>query len=442
MNADDIAWKKVIEELNIDLSRNISKEIPASKFRDVADREARKAAKVDSREELPAILKENDYFVLPVRNGYYRLIKGDGFHDLEPIEGSPSTYNSQLNFELTTGGRTGESKYLQYAFNSGLLSEFTKIDDLFLTETGRFRAKEFSLSVDDIGPINQEGVQIQTDGLFEGEETIIILEAKTRKLSNFNIRQLYYPYRHNFENADKEVQTIFMYADPKTNTYGFWMYEFENPEDYRSIKLVKSNKYEIVEEPLDEKDIEVKENKEIGWKIPQANSINKIQKIPFLVNEGRNESKKIKEYFEFSNRQSSYYREATEILDLITHEREGHRYVYKLTENGKKYINLRPDKRNELLAKQMLKLPIMNYIFEKLVKRTAKSLGEQRSISKEDIVEFIREKSDLSGRTPNRRASTLMSWFKWISENVGVIEKSDNIIKLSLLRQTSMYGSF
>lgn len=439
MSRDNRAWKKVIEELNIDMSKDISKKIPAEKFREIADREARIAAKVDSREDLPTILKENDYFVLPVENGYYRLIKGEGFHDLEPISDSPETFHSQLNFKLTTGSQTGESKFLQYAYNSGLISEFAQIDDLYITETSRFRGSEFNFYVDKIGPIHQKGVQIQTDGWFESKDEIIIIEAKTRKIKNFNIRQLYYPYRHNYENFQKEIYTIFMYTNPETDTYRLWMYNFNDPEDYLSIELIRSKEYNIVEEPLDEKDIEVEKNKEIGWEIPQANSVDKIQKMLFLVNEGCNDSEKIMEFFDFSVRQSSYYREATEMLDLITHEKTNSKFVYKLTKTGKEYINMRPDKRNELLAQQILKLPIMNHIFEILVKKTAESLSNGGKVSKKEITEIIREKSNLSGDTPNRRASTLMSWFGWISENVGVIEKSSKEINLSVSHQTKLF---
>jgi len=439
MSRDDRAWEKVIEKLDIDLSTDVSEEIPAKKFREIANREARIAAKVDSRRELPNILEENGYFILPVRNGYYRLIRGDGFHELESISEEPTTFNSQLNFELTTGGKTGESKYLQYAYNSGLISDFTKINDLFLTETGRFRAKEFEFYVGNVGPIKQKGVQIQTDGLFEGKDNIVIIEVKTRRLEDFNIRQLYYPYRHVYKNSEKEIYTIFMYADTESDEYNFWMYNFDNPEDYLSLNLIGSKKYNIIEDPLEEEDIEVEEDEEIGWKIPQANSMDKIQMIPFLVNEGYNDVKKLKKIFEFRGRQSSYYREATEMLGLITHEKEGRKFVYKLTEIGEEYIKLRPDKRNELLARQIMKLPIMNFIFELLVKKTAESLGKGGKVSKDEISEIIREKSHLSKGTPNRRASTLISWFGWISENLGIIERSNKEIKLHTGHQTKLY---
>ncbi len=103
----------------------------------------------------------------------------------------------------------------------------------------------------------------------------------------------------------------------------------------------------------------------------------------------KGQSEKLKKVFDFRGRQSSYYREASEILDLITHEKKGNKFIYKLTEIGENYISLRPDKRSELLAQQILKLPVMNYIFELLVKKTTESLGEKGEVTKKEITEII-----------------------------------------------------
>lgn len=439
MNRDDIAWEKVIDKLNIDLSKDVSKEIPSSMFREIANREARIAAKTDSRKELPSILRENDFFVLPVKNGLYRLVKGDGFHDLEPISDEISFFDSQLDFQMVTGGSMGESKYMQYAYNSGLISNFTGVDDLFLTDTGRFRATNFDFFVDGIGPISQEGTQVQVDGLFEGKDKIVIIETKARILANFNIRQIYYPYRHYLKTTNKKIINLFMIIDPNTEIYHLWEYVFEDEKDYSSIFLKKSKRYRIVEKPLIQEDLSVEESKEMGWGIPQANMVDRIQKIPVLVSKGFDDSKALHEYFEIQERQSSYYREATEMIGLITHKRVGNKYVYELTELGKEYINLRPDKRNEMLAKQMLKLPIMNHVFNLLVKRTAVSLGKEGIVTSEEISKIIEEHSNLSKGTPDRRASTVMAWFKWISENVGVVEKRNNQLIMIVKRQKTLF---
>jgi hypothetical protein len=71
----------------------------------------------------------------------------------------------------------------------------------------------------------------------------------------------------------------------------------------------------------------VKNKKEI----PQADDVNKISEFPLRVSEGYDTADKIKHAFGFVNRQSSYYRHASEILGLVSRDK---RSRYKLTSIG------------------------------------------------------------------------------------------------------------
>jgi len=50
--------------------------------------------------------------------------------------------------------------------------------------------------------------------------------------------------------------------------------------------------------------------------IPQADDLNKVMAISFLISQGFDTDYKMARYFQFSKRQSSYYLKAAEILGL------------------------------------------------------------------------------------------------------------------------------
>jgi len=53
-------------------------------------------------------------------------------------------------------------------------------------------------------------------------------------------------------------------------------------------------------------------------------------------------------------------------------------------------------------------------------------------VSRSDIEQILREYSPLTGATIGRRTSTIVSWFKWIRNNVGIVEVHlDGSVRLS-----------
>jgi hypothetical protein len=49
-------------------------------------------------------------------------------------------------------------------------------------------------------------------------------------------------------------------------------------------------------------------------------------------------------------------------------------------------------------------------------------MDKTKVISKNDIIELLKEKSNITGSTLNRRTQTIIAWFKWIRNNVGLVE--------------------
>lgn len=213
-------------------------------FRNTGDREPRILCKQDTREDRPAVFVKNNLFLLPVKNGVYNIVHGEGYVDIPTIPGEPKDYKSKLTFELisSTVGDS-EMQHLDYAYATSLVRTFMDDPTLVLTIRGRKYTPNFSFYVN-TQKINVEGVQTEVDAGYEGEESIVLIEAKNRSSQNTIIRQLYYPFRQWTENTRKKVSTLFF--GKQGNTYLIWEFTFSKPDDYNSIELVRKGKFEIV----------------------------------------------------------------------------------------------------------------------------------------------------------------------------------------------------
>jgi hypothetical protein len=238
-----------------------------------------------------------------------------------------------------------------------------------------------------------------------------LFEAKIGIPSSFSIRQLYYPLRT--LKSKKPVRIFFYCFKPEEKIYLFWEYKFETYDDYNSIRLIRSKQYQI----RLSKTISVKTYQKVNADnnkidIPQADDINKIIQFPFRVFEGHDTSKKMIGAFGFVVCQSSYYRQVVEILGLISEDE----FRYKLTNRGEDLLKLPSDKRANFICKLLLEFPIVNEIFIDL------SSDRDKIITKQDIIVILKKKSHLTGSTLERRARTIRSWFRWIRNNLGIVE--------------------
>lgn len=101
--------------------------------------------------------------------------------------------------------------------------------------------------------------------------------------------------------------------------YIFWEYEFKSPNDFNSISFVNAERYQIrVTETLSIKGFQSVSPVRNAVNIPQADDVNKILQFPLMVFDGYDSSEKMKDAFGFVQRQSSYYRQAAEVLGLIS----------------------------------------------------------------------------------------------------------------------------
>ena len=213
-------------------------------FTKTTEREVRILCKQDSREDRPEIFIENNLFLLPVRNGKYAIIKGEGYVDIPEIQSVIKIYKSKLDFKLDTSSvGNSEMQHLDFAYATSLIRTFLDDKSLVLTIRGRKYSPKFSFNVDN-QEITVESVQTEVDAGYEGRNQVVLIEAKNSATKNTIIRQLFYPYRQWQQHTEKQVKTLFF--EKRENYYSLWQFEFQNPNDYNSIILSKSQRYEIL----------------------------------------------------------------------------------------------------------------------------------------------------------------------------------------------------
>ncbi len=411
-------WTEAASQLRLNLNR-AKNLVTAKQIKETMGEEPRLMTKIDEEEDLPSIFKRYGVFILPVDRHLYAILKGKGYHALEPVDFTAEKHITENPFPVSSEGVQSESAYLDYAYSTGLLGRFTGVHNLFLATRGRRTTPQFNLSVGGTN-LTVDGAQIEIDGGYENTEQIVLVEAKIGIPTTFIIRQLYYPYRTLWSDT-KSVRDLFFCYEPKERAYLFYEYDFQYPFQYDSIRFVKSGKYGIVFKPSSLKEYRqvVPDREKI--RIPQADDLNKIIELPFRVAEGMDTSDKMAKHFGFDKRQSSYYREAAEILGLV----ELYRNHYHLTNKGREYIRMPTEIRMKYFSKLLLEFPVINQVFLNL------SIERDTPVTKTDVVEILRQNSGLTGSTLMRRTQTIFAWLRWVQRNVGLVEVTKDKVTFS-----------
>ena len=363
---------------------------------------------MDTVEDLPAVFRQNNLFLLPVSRKQYAIVNGRGYHALETISDRPTIHLTQYPFPTIARDVQSEMIFLDYCQSSGLLERATDSSRLILAFRGRRTTPKFSFDVN-TNRISVDGAQIEVDGGFENPQQIIVIEAKIGIPSSFSIRQLYYPFR-TFR-GKKTVRNFFMCFNPINEFYLFWEYEFSPFDRFESIRMLRATSFRVKVS----KAVSIRDYQRISFTKktpPQADSVDKIMEFPFRVSEGSDTSEKMARAFGFDVRQSSYYRHAAEELGLVAEEGN----TYRLTEQGEAFLRLPAEKRANFMCKLLLQYPVMNEIFMQV------STDREKAVSRDEILDLLRQRYKITGSTLPRRAQTITAWFKWIRNNLGIVE--------------------
>ena len=420
---NDVAWGKLFEKLSI-LDKIENTDYFSISSKDINEfREARLMTKFDHRSQLPKIFTDHKLSILPISRGDYIIGKFKAFHDFNQDENTTGIQKIPFPHfleSLNPKEITSEATAINCAFIAGIIQDFTGESDLHSTVSGRMSSSCFDFDIDIPGQekplqLSVKKSQIEIDGGYEGNNSLIIIEAKNYISDDFIIRQLFYPYKLWIHKINKKVRPVFL-----TYTNGIFHlreYVFGNSKYYNSIKLIKQQKYVIEEDSL--LNIEIIQNilnkaliaKESEIPFPQADSFDRIINLCELLKQKLTLTKEeITQEYDFSWRQAGYYSNAAIYLGLVNCERENRMSIYKLTEKGLRLFELSIFDRKLQLIKLILTHEIFNKSLKLYFKRGYVS-------SKQEVVEMMRDfnlHNINSDTTYERRSSTVLGWIKWI----------------------------
>lgn len=420
MTKNEAAWEKLFVKYKIlEKVRRKGFFIITAKQINEIQREARLMTKFDHSVNLPNLFSENKLAILPITRGSYIISKFEAYKILEQsgdeiIKVSLPQYIESIDYN----NLTSESMALNCAYVSSILSDFLEDKQLVPTVSGRMSSGTFSFylrntEINSKMKIDVKNSQIEIDGGFEGEKKLAIIEAKLFISEDFLIRQLYYPFRLWSEKVSKKIVPVFMiYSNGVFNLYE---YEFEDPENYNSLVLVKQKNYSLEAVEITLADIinvmkKIKYIEEPKVPFPQADNFKRIINLCEILSKGDMTKDEITLNYAFTERQTKYYTDAARYLGLINKSVKNHEITFSLNPEGYKILHLDYKQRQLKLVEAILK--------HKTFGETFKLYLRYRNIpSKKEIVNIMKEAklyNISSFSTFDRRASTVRGWIKWI----------------------------
>ena len=213
---NDVAWEKLFAKYDILNEVKVSGlyEISAKKINEF--REARLMTKFDHSSNLPTIFEQNNLSILPISRGSYLIGCFEIFHKFNEGEASIQQVILPTDLESINVGNIGsEATAINCAYASNILQYFSEEEHLIPTVSGRMSSSQFEFYVNHkifTQPflINVNISQIEIDGGYEGNNSLILIEAKNYISDDFLIRQLYYPFRLWQNKVSKPVRPVFL----------------------------------------------------------------------------------------------------------------------------------------------------------------------------------------------------------------------------------------
>lgn len=412
---NDIVWEQIFAKYNILslINRDGYFTITADQIKEFS--EPRLMTKFDSKIDLPSIFSENHLAILPTKRGEYLIGRFKNYQDID-IDNAIDVETMYLPDYITTidsKNITSEAISLSSAFISGMLEDLVG-EEVIPTIQGRMGTGCFDYIIkteNDLDfNVQVENSQMEIDGSYEGLTKFIIVEAKNHYMSDFIIRQLYYPYRVWRKVINKEIIPVMLIKHD--NIFNFYVYKFNSENNYNSINLVKIKRYILGEvyQQIELEDIydimnTIKfEEEDPNIPFPQADTFYRVLDFINVLNDSEMKINEIAELYEFDERQGSYYSAAARYLGFVENVHGG----YKLTETGKKLMKLDHKSKNLNIVKAIISHKPFYLALEQYL--------TNGDISNKQIAEVILKESPKvnSLETAKRRAQSVSSWVRWI----------------------------
>ena len=423
MGLNDTAWESLFDKYHIldELEQNGQFIISSSQIKEF--REPRLMTKFDHKINLPNIFARNNLAILPISRGDYVISSFSAYKEFDEPSQSLQRVPLPTHIQsLMPKFLVSEAIALNCANACGILSDFLEDDRLTPTVSGRMSSGNFDFDITTaLGTrnITVSNSQIEIDAAYEGIDYLSLFEAKRDLSDDFLIRQLYYPFRVWRERVTKIVKTVFLIFS--NGIFNLYQYQFENPRNYNSLRLVKQKNY-IIATHIYLSDIEnilrtVPSVQEPNIPFPQADRMSRIVNLIELLNEKPMTKQDITSEYAFDERQTNYYADAGRYLGLIDkiHDEDGN-ILFCLSAHGHNLMGLEYKERQLALVTQIL----MHKVFNETLTLHLQ-YGEMPD--KQTIIQIMK-RSNLynieADSTYLRRSSTVVGWVNWI---LGIIEE-------------------
>lgn len=420
----DSAWAEILKE-HPDIIDTVESgsvyEISADTIR--KHREPRLMTKHDTYEMIPQPLRTLGLNVLPVSRSTYAIsdfLLHQRFPDVTSLQ---PTLRALPDFEtLTIDSITNENAAINALVISGILNDFLETDGIAKTFNGRMGAGNFAFTVE-----RRQGTpahlhvckaQLEIDAGFENNDSVVIIEAKNIRHDDFHIRQLYYPFRKYHTLVNKPIRLVF--AQYTNLTYYLYEYIFDDPENYNSIRLLRTKAYTFEDSRITASElwniyrstlVRTDDNQDRA-KVPfiQADRFDRvISLMERLISEPDGlTTDEVADFLGTVDRQAAYYPAAGEYLGLFDRSERGR---IKLTNSAHHIMRLGRRDRQLELAKLMFEHEILRRCFQMAY------LGG-RIPTVDDVVPIMAELNVCNSGTNDsvfrRRASSVIAWIRWL----------------------------
>ncbi len=421
LNANE-SWEKLLLEYPIEA--NVSEKgifyITARQIKKY--KEPRLMAKWDSTQQLPKALKSRKLNILPISRGKYVIGDFLLYKEIPPLE---ERAERMLHVDLPpyetidANNINSEATAINALLLAGILDDFLDSSENAATFNGRMGTGAFTFKVNTYRNIKRtiqvNNAQCEIDGGFENDDSVILLEAKNVVHEDFNVRQLYYPYRLWYNRVNKPIRLVFsIYSN---QIFRLFEYRFADLYDYSSIELINSKNYSLQDTVIEINDLlRIRENTSIvtddnmeNTTIPfiQANSMDRVVSLLENLYDNPMTRGQIAELMTFDLRQSDYYSSAGRYLGLFEKATEDRTKVTRLTSLGRRIYQLKYKERQLEIVGLILQHRIFAEFFDYV-----NSEGELPTI--EQIATRMRELKVCNESQIKRRASSVLGWLKWI----------------------------
>jgi len=379
--------------------------------------DARNLVKYDHKKQLPPPFLRNKLAILPVARGEFIIGSFDIYAPLEDKNLAPlRSYQVPLHLE-TLKKMASETDSLVVAQHSGALDDFLREEVIFVGG-GKDSGPGFSMSVKGTHAADKarevyvkKGVTIEIDGLYESKSFIVAVEAKMKAAVDFNVRQLYYPYRSLTERYAKPIRTV--YLSVSNGIFDAREFVFSQPGSISSYREATRQRFTFSRELITRAEVAgfaataSSKTLDHSFPVPQADNLERVIDLAERLVLGPMSKKEISAYYGFHSRQSDYYANAAGYLGLAIRVGSAVWGSTKLAEHvfskGFKERNL--ELISLVLAQSATRLAYRHYLNTGTVPGAGETL---------EILRDSGELSRISGSTVPRRVSTVRGWVRWL----------------------------